>query len=73
MLAVVLVGKGVAALQEAGLVELHNVNGPRLTILGIYPTLQSLLAQLAVVAVAVIGFAYNRAGVRRIRAVDNTR
>lgn len=73
VLAVVLVGKGVAALQEAGLVELHNVNGPRLTILGIYPTLQSLLAQLAVVAVAVIGFAYNRAGVRRIRAVDNTR
>ncbi len=73
VLAVVLVGKGVAALQEAGLVELHSVNGPRLTILGIYPTLQSLLAQLAVVVVALIGFAYNRAGVRHMRAADNNR
>ncbi|KAJ8135566.1 hypothetical protein OY671_011221, partial [Metschnikowia pulcherrima] len=73
VLAVVLVGKGVAALQEAGLVELHSVNGPRSTILGIYPTSQSLSAQSAVVVVALIGFAYNRAGVRHMRVADNNR
>lgn len=70
VLAVVLVGKGVAALQEAGLVQLHTVDGPRLELLGIYPSVQTLLAQLAVVVFAVIGFTYNHVGMRRVRAVD---
>ena len=73
VLAIVLVGKGVSALQEAGLIGLHTVNGPRVDFLGIYPSLQSLLAQLLVVALAVTGFAYNRAGVRRAHRVESTR
>ena len=64
ILAVVLVGKGVAALQEAGWVAEHLVSGPRIDLLGIYPTWQTLLAQLAVAVVAVAGFWFNSRGTR---------
>jgi high-affinity iron transporter len=59
VLAVVLVGKGVAALQEAGWVPLALVSAPRIEWLGVYPSWQSLLAQLAVGAAAVFGFVVN--------------
>lgn len=45
-LAVVLAGKGVAALQEAGLISLHPLALPRVDWLGFYPTLEGVLAQL---------------------------
>lgn len=60
LLAVVLAGKGVAALQEAGWVAVQPIDGPRLALLGIYPSLQPVLAQLAVLIVAVLGFVVNR-------------
>lgn len=60
VLAVVLAGKGVAALQEAGVLNVSAVNFPRVDLLGIYPSLQTLLTQLAVAACALIGFAANR-------------
>lgn len=61
VLAVVLAGKGVAALQEAGLIGVAAVPGaPRIEILGLYATLQTLGAQLLVLAVLVGGFLYNR-------------
>ena len=48
VLAVVLAGKGVAALQEAGLIAIHPLAGfPRISVLGIFPTLQGILAQVA--------------------------
>ena len=59
VLAVVLVGKGIAALQEAGWVAQGLVAVPRIDWLGIYPSWQSLLAQLAVAVIAVIGFLFN--------------
>ena len=59
VLAVVLVGKGVVALQEAGWVAQHFVTGPRVDWLGIYPTLQSLLSQLCIGLAAVIGYVVN--------------
>ncbi len=58
-LAVVLVGKGVAALQEAGWIAQAWVQVPRIDWLGVYPSWQSLLAQLTVLAVAVVGFVVN--------------
>jgi high-affinity iron transporter len=67
VLAVVLVGKGVAALQEAGLIDFRPINGPRLDVLGIYPSAETLLAQLAVVAAVVAGFAFNHFGARKSR------
>ncbi len=50
VLAVVLAGKGVAALQEAGLVGASSVSVPSVPLLGIFPTVQTLAAQAAVIA-----------------------
>lgn len=60
LLAIVLTGKGVAALQEAGWTGVTVAPVPSIDVLGIYPTWQSLLAQLAVALMLAIGFAYNR-------------
>lgn len=59
VLAVVLVGKGVAALQEAGWVPQALIAAPRIEWLGVYPSWQSLLAQLTVAVAAAIGFLVN--------------
>jgi high-affinity iron transporter len=66
VLAVMLVGKGIAALQEAGWVAQTLVAGPRIDWLGIYPSWQSLLAQLGVAVAAVIGFHVNRRSSRAL-------
>ena len=59
ILAVVLAGKGVAALQEAGWIPASLVDFPRFELLGVHPTTQGLLAQAAVLAVLVFGFWWN--------------
>ncbi len=60
VLAVVLTGKGIAALQEAGLVGVHPVSFPRIEFLGVYPSEQTLLWQVAVVVLGLAGFVLNR-------------
>jgi high-affinity iron transporter len=59
ILAVVLAGKGFAALQEAGVVPAIAVNAPRFEAFGVYPSLIPLLAQGAVLVVAVAGYLWN--------------
>ncbi len=59
VLAVVLAGKGIAGLQEAGWVHTSPVAFPRIDILGIRPTLQTLLAQLTVLVAVAIAFVVN--------------
>lgn len=59
VLAVILAGQGVAALQEAGALQVHPLPLPRVSVLGLYPTLQTLLVQFSVIALAVLGFVYN--------------
>jgi high-affinity iron transporter len=60
-LAVVLVGKGVAGLQEAGLIALRPISGlPRLDVIGLFPTWEGIVSQLVVLAVIVAGFWLNR-------------
>ncbi|WP_151633555.1 cytochrome c/FTR1 family iron permease [Noviherbaspirillum aerium] len=59
LLSFVLIGKGVAALQEAGVLDVYPVAAPSIDLLGIYPTLQSLLAQLAVVLVIAASMIFN--------------
>ena len=59
MLAVVLAGKGVAGLQEAGLIHTSPVAIPRIDILGIHPSWQTLLTQVAVLLVVVATFVLN--------------
>ena len=61
VLAVVLAGKGVAELQEAGLLSITPfAGGPRSDLLGLYPTVQTLLAQALAAAIIVLGFYANR-------------
>lgn len=63
ILAVVLAGKGVSALQEAGVLNFTMVSFPRVDLLGIYPSVQGLLAQTAVIACAIAGLIANRSRV----------
>lgn len=58
VLAVVLAGKGVAGLQEAGLLDVRPLAAvPRIEVLGLFPTWEGLLAQVATVVLLVVGFA----------------
>jgi high-affinity iron transporter len=59
VLAIVLTGKGIAALQEAGWIGVHMAPLPRIELLGIYPTWQSIAAQVAVALVLATGYALN--------------
>lgn len=69
VLAVVLAGKGMAALQEAGMIGATPADwAPRVEILGLYPTLEVLLAQAATLAILLIGFARNKRGGQRLAA-----
>jgi high-affinity iron transporter len=66
-LAVVLAGKGVAALQEAGLVSIHPVAAlPRISLLGLFPTLQGIAAQVATLIALLLCFAWNRWSSKRL-------
>ncbi|MGY4828561.1 FTR1 family protein [Sphaerotilaceae bacterium SBD11-9] len=59
VLAVVLTGKGIAALQEAGWLGASALNGPRIDLLGIHPSIQGVIAQLGMAALVVAGFLWN--------------
>ncbi|MEO1968482.1 MAG: cytochrome c/FTR1 family iron permease [Sphingomonadaceae bacterium] len=60
ILTVVLAGKGVAALQEAGWIDIAPLaEMPRISILGVFPTWQSVLAQIVALVAIVIGFVLN--------------
>lgn len=66
LLAIIMAGKGVAALQEGGTLPPSVIDFPRIELLGVYPSLYSLMAQLAVIVVIVVGYLYNTR-----RAVDD--
>ncbi len=60
VLAVVLAGKGVSAIQEAGLLNVAPLPFvPRIEILGLYPTVQGVLLQIATLVALLIGFWLN--------------
>lgn len=61
VLCVVLIGKGVSALQEAGWLPITPVAGfVRVEILGLYPTIQGISAQVAMAVLLLIGFWNNQ-------------
>jgi high-affinity iron transporter len=69
LLAIVLAGKGIAALQEAGLISIHPLAAiPRISILGIFPTLQGIAVQVATLLALAIGFGWNRRSSRQLTA-----
>jgi high-affinity iron transporter len=59
-LAVVFAGKGVVALQEAGVVPVSSVNFPVIHVLGMYPSLQVLGLQAVLVLAALVFLSLNR-------------
>jgi high-affinity iron transporter len=59
-LAVVFAGKGVTALQEAGVLSINPVHFPRFEWLGIYPSLESLSAQALLLGLAGAWLLYGR-------------
>ncbi len=68
LLAIVFAGQGVAALQEAGVVDATLISFPRVPLLGIFPTLQSLGAQALVLAVVLSVVAWSRLSGRAVHA-----
>lgn len=69
LLAVVLAGKGIAALQEAGFLGITPVDTiPRIDFLGLYPTAQVLAAQVLVALTLFFGFRMNARASRGRRA-----
>lgn len=61
LMAVVFVGNGIAALQEAGVLDITQVHFVSLPVLGIHPSLQSLVPQALTLALIAIGLWSNRA------------
>ena len=58
-MAFVFAGKGIAELQEARIIPLTVIEGaPRVPVLGIYPTLESLILQGLLVVLALIALAW---------------
>src|SRR5690348_4210557 len=69
VLAVVLAGKGVAALQEAGLIGVAPLSHvPRISVLGIFPTGQVIAAQVVTLIALIVGFKWNQIRAARARA-----
>jgi high-affinity iron transporter len=58
-IAVVIAGKAAKSLQEAGWLQVTQLPTPTFDWLGLFPTLQTLLIQVVVLAVVVIGFWFN--------------
>ncbi len=60
ILAFTFAGHGIAALQEAGVIPISGVPLPEFSLLGIYPTWQSLLVQAGLLVLFVAYFLYER-------------
>ncbi|MFC5440538.1 FTR1 family protein [Rhodanobacter ginsenosidimutans] len=74
VLAVVLMGKAVSALQEAGYLPITWINGgPRVELLGIYPTMEGIAAQVGIALVLVVGFVWSNRSAGALKASDGTR
>ena len=70
VLAVVLIGKGVASLQESGLIAITSLTGmPRVPVVGLFPALQPVLAQLLAIGLIGMGFWWNLRKNRRAQSL----
>lgn len=59
ILAFVMIGKGVAALQKVGIFDITPISFPQVDLLGIYPTTQTVIAQLLILVIIVASVIYN--------------
>ncbi|KRE89482.1 iron permease [Frateuria sp. Soil773] len=61
ILTIVLAGKGISALQEAGIVNITPLSlVPRVSLIGLFPTVQTVLMQGCMIAALGLGFWWNR-------------
>ncbi|MCW8922205.1 MAG: FTR1 family protein [Gammaproteobacteria bacterium] len=60
LLAVVFTGQGIAAFQEAGMIASNMIEFPKVEILGIYPTMQTLGLQFFVLLLGAVLLSYQR-------------
>lgn len=60
ILAIIFTGRGIAALQEAGVLSSVTLNLPQVSWLGVYPTVETLLGQLLVISLIGGLFVYER-------------
>ena len=63
LLAVILAGKGIHSLQETGYAPIHGLRVMRLELIGLFPTVETCLAQAAVILVLI--FVWNSTGLIR--------
>lgn len=68
VLAVIFTGQGIAALQEAGKVGIDAVSFIRLPLLGIYPTLQTLVAQGGAIVISALALLWARRTAKPVAA-----
>jgi len=68
VIAVILAGKGMSGLQEAGWVSANPIPWPHVQVLGIYPTAETAIAQVVVLLIALAGFSINAVQARRFAA-----
>ncbi|ABF12804.1 MULTISPECIES: FTR1 family protein [Cupriavidus] len=59
VLAVVLIGKGIAALQKVGFLQVTPISMPRIDVLGIYPSVQTVVAQVLILLIIAASVVYN--------------
>jgi len=62
VLAIVMAGKGIAALQEAGALAVSQLNLPSISWLGFYPNTQGVLVQTALLLIALVYLVRSRKG-----------
>lgn len=60
VIALIMTGKGVSALQEAGVIEVTLAATPHIELLGIYPTIETNAAQTVVLLILILGYLYNK-------------
>jgi len=65
-MAVIFAGQGIAALQAAGKLPADSIDFPTIPLLGIYPNMQGLVLQVALLALIVGGWLYMRNQERRV-------
>ena len=62
VLAIVMAGKGIAALQEAGTLSVSQLNLPTISWLGFYPNTQGVILQSVLVLIALVYLVRSRKG-----------
>ncbi|MBA9071575.1 high-affinity Fe2+/Pb2+ permease [Methylobacterium sp. RAS18] len=73
VLAVVLMGKAVTAFQEAGYLPVLPLPGfPRIEMFDIYPTREGVVAQVILLSILTVGFAYSRWSDKHISAAPRS-